>query len=295
MSDDRKTILVTGGNDGIGRALCEQLARADGCRVLLGARSPERGAAAVESIRGVLEEGAATDGRVDLVVMDVADEASVAGAVDAVRALLGPKGRLYGLVNNAGTGLATGASPDEVVNTNLYGVRRVCEAFLAAGLVSERIVNVGSGSGPSYVARCPREAQPALCRPPRDWDAIEALLAGDGKGRTGFGSAADVNGGYGISKALVSLYTMLLAARHPELTVSCVSPGWIRTKLVGPDSGATRRPEEGTFSIRRALFDPLEGNGWYYGSDGVRSPLHFMRNPGEPAYDGVVDGVVGVD
>ena len=33
---------------------------------------------------------------------------------------------------------------------------------------------------------------------------------------------------------------------------------------------------------------PKEESGWYYGSDGVRSPLHFMRNPGEPAYDGVV-------
>jgi hypothetical protein len=80
---------------------------------------------------------------------------------------------------------------------------------------------------------------------------------------------------------------------HPEITSSCVSPGWIKTKLVG-DSGATKRPEEGTVSIRHCLFQPLEGNGWYYGSDAVRSPLHFMRNPGEPAYDGVVDGVVGV-
>ena len=25
----------------------------------------------------------------------------------------------------------------------------------------------------------------------------------------------------------------------------------------------------------------------YMGSDAVRSPLHFMRNPGEPVYDGV--------
>ena len=30
----------------------------------------------------------------------------------------------------------------------------------------------------------------------------------------------------------------------------------------------------------------IVGNGWYYGSDGIRSPLHYMRNPGEPEYDG---------
>ena len=45
---------------------------------------------------------------------------------------------------------------------------------------------------------------------------------------------------------------------------------------------------QGTVAIKKLLFDELQGNGWYYGSDGVRSPLHFMRNPGEPAYDGVV-------
>ena len=50
--------------------------------------------------------------------------------------------------------------------------------------------------------------------------------------------------------------------------------------------GATKPPEEGTVSTMKCLFDELPGNGFYYGSDGVRSPLHFMRNPGEPEYDG---------
>ena len=51
--------------------------------------------------------------------------------------------------------------------------------------------------------------------------------------------------------------------------------------------GATKPPEEGTVSTMKCLFDELPGNGFYYGSDGVRSPLHFMRNPGEPEYDGM--------
>ena len=51
--------------------------------------------------------------------------------------------------------------------------------------------------------------------------------------------------------------------------------------------GATKPPEEGTVSIRHCLFqDWGGGNGWYFGSDAERSPLHFMRNPGEPVYDG---------
>ena len=52
-----KAILVTGGNDGIGLALCTQLAVDHGCRVFMGSRSLERGEAAVAKI-AVPEGGA---------------------------------------------------------------------------------------------------------------------------------------------------------------------------------------------------------------------------------------------
>jgi NAD(P)-dependent dehydrogenase (short-subunit alcohol dehydrogenase family) len=92
--------------------------------------------------------------------------------------------------------------------------------------------------------------------------------------------------GYGLSKALLACYTMLLAKEHPEWVVSCITPGFIDTKLTA-GMGATKTPEEGTVSIKHCLFEQLQGSGWFYGSDAVRSPLHFLRNPGEPAYDGV--------
>jgi carbonyl reductase 1 len=34
------------------------------------------------------------------------------------------------------------------------------------------------------------------------------------------------------------------------------------------------------------LFGELEGNGRYYGSDGLRSPLDRYRAPGSEAFDG---------
>ena len=278
-----RPILVTGGNDGIGLALCRQLVVDHECHVFLTSRSIERGRAAVESIRTTMSEQAA--GRIEGVQLDVTDPRAIAAAVRSVQTSLGEGSRLYGLVNNAGVGLATATSPQEVIETNLLGVKRVNEAFLSADLVSDRVVHVGSGSGPSYVQRCPPEAQDALCRYPESWAAIEMLLARSPDGRTGFGSAADSNGGYGLSKAMLTLYTMLCAREHPELLWSCVSPGWIRTKLVGHD-GPSKGPEEGTASILHGVFGELGGNGWYYGSDCLRSPLHYMRNPGEPAYEG---------
>eukprot|EP00873_Tetraselmis_striata_P022999 jgi/Tetstr1/443263/TSEL_031297.t1 len=271
-----KAVLVTGGNDGIGLALCRQLAAEHGCRVLMASRSAERGEAAVASV----EPG--SNGSVELVVMDVAEDASVAEAAAEVARRLGGDS-LFAVVNNAGIGLSSSATGEQVVNTNLFGTRRVCDAFTPLLSQSEgRIVNVGSGSGPMYVGGCPPQAQAFLCRAPESWEQIEAWVSGE----YGLGSRFDGDRGYGLSKALVSCYTMLLAQRQPQLTSSCVSPGFINTKLTA-GWGASKAPEQGTVSIRHCLFSPLEGNGWYYGSDAVRSPLHFMRNPGQPEYDGV--------
>jgi NAD(P)-dependent dehydrogenase (short-subunit alcohol dehydrogenase family) len=291
-STEPRRIFVTGGNDGIGYALCRQLVVEHGCQVFLGSRSEERGRAAAAKIEREID--AAAGGSVQCVLLDVCDAASVASAAHRIRVSLGDAGRLYGLVNNAGVGLATALTPEKVLDTNLYGVKRVFEAFVGSGLVEERVVNVGSGSGPGYVRRCPAAAQPALCTTPTSWESIESMIAPSADGRTGLRSAADTNGAYGLSKAMLTLYTMLCADSHPDLLISCVSPGWIRTKLVGHD-GPSKGPEEGTASILHALFAPLEASGWYYGSDCLRSPLHFMRNPGEPPYDGVVEGVVGVE
>jgi len=44
MQVSQKHVLVTGGNAGIGLALCKLLAVEDGCYVYMGTRSLERGA-----------------------------------------------------------------------------------------------------------------------------------------------------------------------------------------------------------------------------------------------------------
>ena len=53
--------------------------------------------------------------------------------------------------------------------------------------------------------------------------------------------------------------------------------------------GATKPAAEGTLSIKKCIFEDLEGSGYYFGSDGLRSPLKGMRSPGEPEYDGSED------
>jgi len=282
MASAAQRIAVTGGNAGIGLALCEQLVLEHGCHVYLGSRSADRGQAAVDAIAKQIPAGAT--GSVELLVVDVGQDASVAAAASAVQASLGGD-KLYALVNNAGVGWSQATGPDDVVNTNLLGTKRMCAAFVP--MIAGRIVNVGSGSAGGYVSRVAGARQAALCTPPANWQAIEAMLQKSEDNMTGLGSEADTNGAYGLSKALVASYTMLLANEHPAILSSCCTPGFIDTKLTA-GFGASKTPAEGTVAIKHCLFNALGGNGWYFGSDAVRSPYHFMRNPGEPEYDGAL-------
>ena len=63
-----KYIFVTGGNDGIGLALCKQLAVDHGCYVFMGSRSLERGAAGLKSITDANPEVASS---IEVVQIDV--------------------------------------------------------------------------------------------------------------------------------------------------------------------------------------------------------------------------------
>lgn len=269
---------MTGGNAGIGFALCKQLTYDYGCHVYMGSRSLEKGTAAVKSIMDGLP--ASCKGKCE-VQLDTSSDESVISAAAVVKPILDAEGvQLYAIVNNAGAGLGHGVAPDVVMNTNLFGPKRVVEAFMPLLSKSGRIVNVGSGAGPMYVRECSDSVKKMLCSPEISWEQIAEHAT------TGLGSAADRMGGYGLSKALLSSYTMWLAKQHPEILVSCLSPGYIETGMTAGFGGGKKSPEEGTVSIRHCLFEKLDGNGWFYGSDAIRSPLHFLRNPGEPPYKG---------
>ena len=133
--------LVTGGNRGIGREVCRQLAER-GHAVLLTARSAEAAAAAARAV------GA------EPLRLDVTEPASVS---DAARRVSERYGKLDVLVNNAAATYDTwqrAATADlavvrEAAETNLYGPWLMIEEFLPLLRASDhpRIVNVSSEAG----------------------------------------------------------------------------------------------------------------------------------------------------
>jgi NAD(P)-dependent dehydrogenase (short-subunit alcohol dehydrogenase family) len=201
MSMNQKTALVTGANKGIGLEAARQLAGL-GWRVFLAARNREAGETAAQGI------GA------ELVVMDVADEASVTAAAQDVS---GRAERLDVLVNNAGIVLDWNGNVfdlsagvlRETLETNLFGPLRVAQAFLPLLRKSDapRIINVSSGAG-------------QLSGELQAWAPA-----------------------YSISKTALNSLTLQLAAALPKFAVNSVCPGWVRTDMGG--SSAPRSVDQG--------------------------------------------------
>jgi len=268
-----KRVLVTGANKGIGRQICKRiLTDHPDVHVLLGARSPTLGEAAVRKLEA---EVADSVGRIEAVEIDVSDEQSVSNCAAAVGAKYGAT--LYGILNNAGIG--PGSAISQILEVNTYGPRRVCEAFLPL-LDQEvgRVVNMASASGPMYVRGLSAEMQEFFSSRETTWEQLESEMKRNVDSPDG---AVDA---YGLSKACLNVYTMQLAAAHPGLRINSCTPGSIQTEGFGSKDLA------GESNCHVAplflLFGNPEGNGRYYGSDAVRSPLDRYRGPGDPPYMG---------
>ena len=185
--------LVTGGGRGIGRAIGVALGSA-GARVALAARSQDELAEAAGAVEA---EGEVVRG----LTLDVTDPGAVAGVVGEVEAELGP---ITLLVNNAGTAHAPGplweVDPDDWwrdLEVHVRGAFNCCRAVLP-GMVERgrgRVVNIGSLAGG------------------RDETYIS---------------------GYACAKTAYLRLTGALAAETAGLgvTVFCVSPGLVRTRMV---------------------------------------------------------------
>ena len=208
---NQRVALVTGGNRGIGREVCRQLA-AHGLRVVLTARRADAANSAVAKLQA---EG------LDVVaaVMDVADPESIRACGRDVAARIGD---LDVLVNNVAVLIAENQellnTPldafRETCETNVWGPLMVCQAFVPSMIDRRygRVVNVSSGAGQL----------------------------------SSMGTYAPA---YSISKAALNALTIQLAAatKGSGVLVNCVDPGWVRTRMGG--TGAPRSVEQGAETI----------------------------------------------
>jgi 3-oxoacyl-[acyl-carrier protein] reductase len=136
-----ETILITGASQGLGRQFARVLA-GRGAAVVLAARQTAK-------LKALEEEIKAKGGRASAVAMDVTDNGSIARAIDAAEAALGP---VTVLINNAGIAVEKAAVEqseadwDAVIGANLKG------AYFAATEMARRMITRGAGGNIINVA-----------------------------------------------------------------------------------------------------------------------------------------------
>ncbi|HUR44959.1 MAG TPA: SDR family NAD(P)-dependent oxidoreductase [Candidatus Saccharimonadales bacterium] len=202
-----KTVLITGGNRGIGLETARQLA-GKGFQAFIGTRDP---AAGQKAAAGLKKAGA----EVTALPLDAADSASIKSAADALARQVE---QLDVLINNAGI------YPDEGYNilniareqlvttfqTNTFGPLAVVQAFLPLLRKAKhaRIINLSSGLG-----------------------QLDGMSSGIPS--------------YSLSKLAVNGVTILLASalKSDGIAVNSMCPGWVRTDMGG--ASAPRSVEQG--------------------------------------------------
>lgn len=248
QTPDQKIALITGANKGIGRATAEQLA-ALGVTVLVGARDPRQGEAAVAAVR-------AAGGDAYAVTLDVTAPTTVRAAARWVRERFG---HLDVLVNNAGISGARPAAPLDVraqvpsnadldvvravFETNVFGVIAVTNAMLPLLRRSPapRIVNLSS-------------------------DAASLALSSDPDGP--FAALPPV-AGYGPSKTALNALTVQYAheLRKDGILVNAAAPGYCATDI-NDHTGHRSAAQGAAVVVRLATLGADGPTGGFFSEDG---------------------------
>jgi NAD(P)-dependent dehydrogenase (short-subunit alcohol dehydrogenase family) len=198
-----KTVVVTGGNSGIGKATVGALVRA-GATTVLTARDPDRGAAAAAEITA---QGG--PGRVELAVFDLGDLSSVR---EGAARILDAYPRIDVLINNAGVVLSDRRETVDGFEAT-FAINHL-GPFLLTSLLLDRLAS----STPSRVINVASSAHKSARRGLNFED-----LQSKGDFRT-----MKV---YGASKLANVLYTKELARRlaGQGVTANCCHPGVVKT------------------------------------------------------------------
>lgn len=231
---NQRTTLVTGGNRGIGLAICQGLADR-GMHVIMGSRDEANGEEAAASIR---EQG----GSVRVEPIDVAEPESIEACAERLET---DDVTVDVLVNNAGIYPEADALDvsldqlDRAWTINTRGPWLLVQAFVP-GMIERgygRVVNMSSGSG-------------------------------------SFGEGLDPDHAvYAASKSALNVLTMTLDDALPDgldVKVNSMCPGWVHTRMGGEE--APRTPEEGADTALWLATLPADGPSGGFFRDRERIP-----------------------
>jgi NAD(P)-dependent dehydrogenase (short-subunit alcohol dehydrogenase family) len=199
---EKKIILVTGANKGIGFEIARQLALMEQT-VIISARNETKGKEAVDKL---------TAGKLSatFIKLDVTDASQRAEAFKKVKDLYG---RLDVLINNAGISVRSDNTLtktddntwSEIMSTNAVAPLKLSQLFAPLMQKGSRIINISSGGG-------------SMTDPVGGWSPV-----------------------YCISKTTLNAITRHLSfyLAPSGISVNAVCPGWVKTDMGGRNANLT--------------------------------------------------------
>ena len=259
-----KTVLITGGTSGIGKAAAVALA-AMGADVVVTGRDRERGERALREIR---EQS--TGGSVELMLADLAVQAEVRRLAEE---FAGRHDGLDVLVNNAGLVQSTRTETPDGIETTL------ATNHLAPFLLTNLLLDGLKESAPSRIVTVSSEAQ--------RWGSIDFDDLQSKRKYRGFPV-------YGMTKLANVMFTYELAERlkGTGVTATCMHPGAVNTRFGTNNGGPAavlfrlfkpfmRTPEQGADTLIWLASSPeVEGvSGGYFSDRKATEPKKVAQDP----------------
>jgi len=231
-------ILVTGSTDGIGKAMVRKLADSD-AEIIIHGKDSVKGRETIREIKGL-----SWNRNIDLIIADFSIQEEVRRMAEEIRTRYN---RLSVLVNNAGTYEKNRTlTPDSIERT--FAVN-----YLAPFILTHELLPLLKRSAPSRVVNVASIAHRDVRE--IDWNNLQ--------GEKNY----DAFGAYALSKFadITFTYTLSERAGTSRITVNCLHPGVIATKLL------------------HAGFPGIRGKP---PSEGARIPLFLALSPEEAGITG---------
>jgi NAD(P)-dependent dehydrogenase (short-subunit alcohol dehydrogenase family) len=264
-----KTVLITGANAGIGKDVARQLAsRPEIARIYLACRNQERATAAKAELEAVTGRSI-----FDMILMDVADMASVRAGLAAINGSLDALVMNAGVIGNKTLMELTAGGVTKLFATNVLGHALLLEGLLTQNRLSEVAVFAASEAArgipklrfkrPTFVSTSTNELN----------TVIDGSYFAD--------KEFDRNLAFGRVKYIGALWMAYLAREYPDLRFITVSPGnttgtqaadgaalplRFAAKHIMPHLGISHELEVGSKRLVDGVIDQTLTSGVFYAS-----------------------------
>jgi carbonyl reductase 1/carbonyl reductase 3 len=244
MTSNRKILLVTGSNKGIGYGIIETLLeKKSNLRIILSSRNEELGK---KSFNRLLAKYPYSKDYFYYHQLDITKKESI---LDLISWIKKEFGKIDYLVNNAGLG-THGVTTDlnlhkAVININAFGTINFTEEMLKNGMINKsgKIILLGSMMGNLGFLK----SQELKSKFKNAKTYQELLNLAESFIKSYENNSVEKDGwcknSYSVSKMVVNSYARVLSYRDEieknDISVFAAHPGWVKTDMTGPEAPLT--------------------------------------------------------